>query len=169
MKALTIHNPYAHLLITPQDELPDGAIHKRCENRTWPAPFRGRFAIHAGVSLKWFCHGDWPEVPFGNLKQEDFPDMAFGAIVAVAEIVDCVWFMEAKFGRLPPHLQWLSTHHHATGPYCFIIENVIRLPEPIPCHGQQKFWTIPDSVLDRVMEQVDEADRIAPAVKYVCG
>lgn len=168
MKALTIHNPFAHLLITPQDELPAGAIHKRCENRTWPAPFRGRFAIHAGVSLDWFDYDTWPNVPeSGKLRKEDFPEMAFGAIVAVAEIVDCVYLENILIRHCPQHLEWLTRHHHATGPWCFIVDNVIRLAEPIPCHGQQKFWTMPFGVEAAIREQL--GDPSIEAVRYVCG
>lgn len=166
MKALTIHNPYSHLLITPQDELPVGAIHKRCENRTWPAPFRGRFAIHAGVSMEWFANGDWPDVPDCKLKPEHFPDMAFGAIVGIAYIVDCVWLPGVKSGHAPERYDWMLDHVHATGPYCFIVDNVIRLAEPIPCHGQQKFWTVPFGVEAAIMEQL--GDPATEAVRYVC-
>lgn len=171
MKALTIHNPFAHLLITPQDELPAGAIHKRCENRTWPAPFRGRFAIHAGVSLDWFDYDTWPNVPeSGKLRKDHFPDMAFGAIVAVAEIVESVYLSAIKSQSPRSYTgkyDWLLDHVHATGPYCFIVENVIRLADPIPCAGQQKFWTVPSGVEAAIMEQI--GDLASDAVRYVCG
>jgi len=41
MYALTIHQPYAHLIVTPQDELPEGAVQKRVENRSWVTKHRG--------------------------------------------------------------------------------------------------------------------------------
>lgn len=168
MKALTIHNPFAHLLITPQDELPAGAIHKRCENRTWPAPFRGRFAIHAGVSLDWFDYDTWPNVPeSGKLRKDHFPDMAFGAIVGIADITDCVWMENVRSGKAPDKFDWMLDHVHAEGPYCFIVEHVIRLADPIPCAGQQKFWTVPSGVEAAIMEQI--GDPASDAVRYVCG
>ena len=42
MKAITISQPWAHLIVRGE---------KRVENRTWPTEHRGPLAIHAGKSL----------------------------------------------------------------------------------------------------------------------
>lgn len=160
MKALTVQNPYPHLMITPQDQLPDGAIHKRVENRSWipqSVLMRVLFAIHAGVSMDWFRFGDWPiELP-RRAKHNDVPQMAFGAVVGVAEIVQCFHVNQIRTGQVPAEYQWLCEHKHVSGPYCFVLDNVVALPEPVPCVGKQKFFTLPSTVEARVLEQIGVA------------
>ena len=41
MKALSVHQPYAWLIVHG---------HKPVENRGWATPYRGRLAIHAGLT-----------------------------------------------------------------------------------------------------------------------
>lgn len=53
MKALTICQPYPHLICTPQSDLKDGDVRKRVENRTWGTSHRGPLLIHAGRSKAW--------------------------------------------------------------------------------------------------------------------
>ncbi len=118
MKALTICQPYAELI---------ARLEKPVENRTWPTPYRGQIAIHAGKSRAWLMDGD-----------EELPGMAFGAVVAIADLTDCV-----RFEDLPLELQ---RHEHANGPWCWILSNVRRI-NPIPYRGAQGLFDIPDHVL----------------------
>ncbi len=112
MKALTICQPYAELIARGE---------KVIENRTWPTSYRGHLAIHAGKSRAWLM-GD-PFEPRG---------MAFGAVVAIARLADCV-----KVEDLPAPLCY---HEHAHGPWCWVLEDVTRFPEPIPARGAQGLW-----------------------------
>lgn len=77
MKALTVCQPYAHLIAL--DEKP-------VENRTWATTYRGPLAIHAGMSRAWL------EGPEGNL--------VFGAVVAVATLSEVL-----AHAKLPPDLR----------------------------------------------------------------
>lgn len=114
MKALTICQPYAHLIAIGD---------KLVENRTWPTPYRGPLAIHAGKSRAWLEGGE----------EYEFPDMVFGAVVAIAELVDCV-----RLEDLPPHLR---DHPHANGPWCWVLGDVRRVV-PVPYRGQQGLFDI---------------------------
>lgn len=71
--------------------------------------------------------------------------MAFGAIVGVAELATCL-NQQAGAG-------WIATHHHATGPFLWILTNVYRLEQPVPVTGKQGFWTVPADVERQVNEQ----------------
>jgi len=123
MKALTICQPYATLICTPQDELPAGETQKRVENRRWPTSYRGPLLIHAGKSRKFMRPGD----------AEKFDDMPFGAVVGVARLIDC---MEWPWPRpIPDNRRWLLDHPHAEGPYCFVLADVVRFAEPVPLVG----------------------------------
>jgi hypothetical protein len=115
---------------------------KLVENRTWPTDYRGPLAIHAGRSLTWLQREDacvWPTTYGVRLPQAG--EMAFGAFVAVAELVDCV-----PADRLP---EYLEDHVFAEGPWCWILGNVRRI-EPIRWPGQQQLWTVPEEVLARL-------------------
>lgn len=117
MKAITICQPYAHLVALGV---------KPIENRTWPTRYRGAIAIHAGKSRSWLGEDD----------EATYPEMAFGALVAVATLYDCV-----VVANLPAHL---IDHEHANGPWCWLLMDVRRLVTPVPIRGAQGLWTLPE-------------------------
>lgn len=116
MKALTICQPYAELIARRE---------KPIENRTWPTAYRGQIAIHAGKSRDWL----------DDVDEEYHPNMAFGAVVAIANLVDCL-----RVERLPENLRG---NEHANGPWCFVLRDVRRLAKPIPWRGAQGLWDVP--------------------------
>lgn len=122
LKGLTICQPYAHLIITPQEQLPPPYTAKRVENRRWFTPYRGLLAIHAGKGRSYL----------GPSDEEALPGMIYGAVVGVAELTAIV----RLDGRLPPGLHWVREHEHAEGPFCWVLDNVRRLREPYPLRGQ---------------------------------
>lgn len=142
MKALTICQPYAHLIAS-------GA--KRVENRTWPTKHRGLIAIHAGKSRTWLDTGE-SETSEGRHSNYGIPvsRMVFGAVVAIANLVDCVLldaghidYQRARDAKYP----WLASHEHANGPWCWILEDVKPLARAVPWRGAQGLFDIPDEVL----------------------
>jgi len=124
MKAITICQPWAEMIARGV---------KRIENRTWPTAYRGPLAIHAGKSLAWLKRenaAEWIDRYGVALPQAG--EMAFGAFIAVAELVGCV-----PVDELPAELE---DHPFAEGPWCWILANVRRI-EPIICPGQLALWT----------------------------
>lgn len=113
MKALSIKQPWAWLIVTGQKDI---------ENRTWPTKFRGRFLIHASKSIdksalkiieKW--HGVHLPETFQT-----------GAIIGDAELVDCV----------PSHgSRWFI------GPYGFVLKDQ-QQREPIKINGRLGFFEV---------------------------
>lgn len=116
MKALTICQPYAELIARGV---------KPIENRTWYTPYRGPLAIHAGKSREWMDPDDL----------EAYPDMAFGAVVAIVNVVGCF----SMGDKWPDAFRHLHQHEHANGPYCWILYDVQRI-DPIPARGAQGIW-----------------------------
>lgn len=146
MKAITIQQPYASLTILPQTELPDGATAKLCENRTWQTGYRGPVLIHAGCSNDWFRFGDWPG--FTRVTDRTRPELPYGAIVGIADLAAVVTLATVRAGReTSGKFDWLAKHAHATGPQCWIWDNVRRFVEPIPYVGRQGLFTIPVDVV----------------------
>ncbi len=121
MKALTIQQPWAWAIA-------EGI--KCVENRTWSTSYRGELAIHAGK--KWDEAGREFLECLGYTVPDDLPR---GAIVAVVELVDVVPYGPRLFGS-----EDLLADPLATGPQCWLLENVRRLEQPIPCRGAQGLW-----------------------------
>jgi hypothetical protein len=122
MKALSIRQPWAWCILYGG---------KRVENRTWPTRFRGPIYIHAGLKYdKESLRGiedvieAWPKATR--------PPAVCGALAGTATIVDCVSADDVP----PEQREWV------TGPWCFILENVIPLAEPIPYKGALGFFDV---------------------------
>lgn len=126
MKALTICQPYAHLIVQGR---------KTCENRTWFTSYRGPLYIHAGKSRQWL---DLDE----NGMDEDIPvdRMAFGAVVAVCNLVACLHIDSLLL------TEWTAKmtdeqRGHVSGEYCWIVSNVNPIG-PWPWRGAQGLFDI---------------------------
>lgn len=133
MKALTICQPYAHLICLPDDH--EDA--KRVENRTWATDYHGPLAIHAGKSKGYMVPGDL----------ERYPNMVFGAIIGVAELRGCVRISQSGSAPLVPHWAlrnwpWLTAHKHTEGPVCWVLAEVRRLEHPVVCRGSMGLWDV---------------------------
>lgn len=139
MKALTICQPYAEMI---------AAGEKLIENRTWPTAYRGLLAIHAGKSRAWLEDDD----------EAERPGMAFGAVIAIARLVDCVRVEQVSEQFLTDYDQ----HHHANGPWCWVLSDVERVL-PISISGAQGLWTVPSGVADaigRLAWRIDARSRV---------
>jgi len=149
MKALTICQPYAHLICLPDDD----DRRKRVENRTWPTNYRGPLLIHAGKSRQWLELNDAGDRD--ELYDLALEDMQFGAIIGIANLRDCVELRrDAYNGRLLPFPEsvqrrwpWLSVHEHTEGPWCWVLE-ARRFETPIPYKGAQGIFNVPNEVVE---------------------
>lgn len=151
LKALTVKQPYAELLAV-------GA--KKYETRSKPAKYRGPIAIHAGKDTLSYAvlmtettvvsdSGAWHkrrDAIRAALDAANLWDIAFGAIIAYADIVNCYPVEDVKdltenermFGDWTP------------GRYAWEIAHVVRLPTPIPCKGQLGLWNVSPMIYDRI-------------------
>jgi activating signal cointegrator 1 len=134
-KCLTICQPYAHLIASGV---------KRVENRTWPTDYRGPLLIHAGKSREWYDADTLAE--YGLAES----DLAFGAIVAVAELVGCPRLLAIRRNDYAARWPWLNDHDHTEGPVCWVLEGARRLERPIPYRGAQGLFDVPATVLEGV-------------------
>ena len=139
MKAITICQPFAELIARNE---------KPIENRTWFTTYRGELLIHAGKSKEWLEPEDIA----------DYPTMLFGAVIAVANVVACCHINQPKqWGAR----EYLTRHEHANGPWCWILEDVRRLPSPITISGAQGLWVPPLIVVRAVREQLQSLQQAA--------
>lgn len=138
MKAITLKHPWAFAV---------ARLGKDVENRRW-SPSSSTLApgdwlaIHGGV------------VPRGSAREEADDDKNW-----IGEHVDSRidWFTldrtitpgivaACKFGGVVRESDspWFS------GPFGWLLEDVIAMPEPIPCRGNRGLWDLPEDVLARV-------------------
>ena len=124
MKVLTIHQPFAWLIVRGI---------KPWENRDFSPYFRGPLLIHAGKSLKW-----WKKIDANC--QAHLPSMVpakytMGALVGAVNITDCVPVGE------------LDGEPWAWGPYCLKCEGAVEFAKPILWRGKQGFWNVDYAVV----------------------
>ncbi len=107
LRALSIYQPFAHLIVHSDEEL-KRYVSKRIENRKWHTPLRGPLLIHAGKSTR--CVDAFTEATIGKT-------MAFGAIVGIAELIDCVPIGPKERESGIDIYPWMAGYIHAEGPW----------------------------------------------------
>jgi hypothetical protein len=115
IKALTIWQPWAECIAT-------GA--KTIENRRRPFRYRGPLAVHAGLRRDRHAES-WPQM---RALVGDPAALVTGALVAVADLVDC----HPDRGCCRP---WGDPDAHH-----LVLANIRRLPQPVPARGQRGLW-----------------------------
>lgn len=153
--AWTARQPFAYTL---------AAGWKPIENKTERPPLHliGKLVgIHAG--LQWCRPEDMPCWPahLHPMPAQDDPRLTFGALIGVAGLVGVVRVGRTPWGHglvrevgrgavvepLPVALAdrirpWWR------GPWGWLFEEAVLLPEPIPMKGQQGLWRLPEEVRD---------------------
>jgi hypothetical protein len=134
LKALTLRLPFDWSIFHAGKDV---------ENRDWPAKVRGTIAIHSAASQ--------PEGAYENsvafirvvlrrmwklgVRIPSYDQLPKGAIIGLVDIVDCVDYSNSR---------WFE------GPLGFTLANPRLLPEPIPCEGKRRFFTVPADVEQRI-------------------
>lgn len=148
MKGLTVLQPWPFQISTGL---------KIYETRVWRSNYRGLIAIHAGSR-------------FGKSEQEAAvllrragvylpASFTTGAVVALAEMVDCVPMMDtpemlrgaiglAADAEIPVQLGLgyfggVGATGRALGMFGFKLRNVRTLREPFAIRGAQRLWSVP--------------------------
>ena len=137
MKAITILQPWASLI---------ACGHKQIETRIWPTKYRGPIAIHAGKKdpRSWLhpCSDyDFVCTAEDALNGALFYELPRGAVIAIAELVDCRPTESFIFGGT---LRDISENEiifgdYTPGRYAWILANVRRI-EPVAAKGMQRLW-----------------------------
>lgn len=117
MKALTIRQPYAELILQGK---------KVIELRKWKTEFRGEFLIHASKT-----------VDEEAMKKYGFDDLPTGAIVGKAKLVDIKEYKTEKEHKKDSRLHLAE---YKWGKYGFMLKNADRYYVPVPCEDASKFW-----------------------------
>ncbi|OUN01378.1 MAG: hypothetical protein BAA04_07105 [Firmicutes bacterium ZCTH02-B6] len=147
MRGLTVLQPWATLIAI-------GA--KRIETRSWPTSYRGPVLIHAGKSREYLhvaVFAGWAGPLWGRFpKPEQLP---LGAVVAVADLVDCVQMTEAYIAKVPMDERRFG--YYLPGRYAWHLANVRALDKPVPAQGQRGLWRPSQELLKAVESRVQVA------------
>lgn len=172
MRIITLWQPWASLIALGL---------KQYETRSWSTSYRGKLAIHAA---KRPLKEPDEETQFIELARR-FPEVAkafnfeflgddicartglpFGQIIAIADLTDCREMIDvaSRKCKLHPALQIDSSAQtpleKAVGDwselrYAWKLENVIALPESIPCKGRQGLTFAPEEIIKRIDTQFE--------------
>lgn len=139
MKAITVWQPWAGAL---------AAGIKENETRRWATKYRGPIAIHSAMKAiqhTWsnlYMDDEAREVICRRLELPEIFDgpvtFPMGCILATAELVDCIKITPEYIATLTP--DELALGDYTLGRYAWKLENVKKLPEPIPAKGKQGLW-----------------------------
>jgi hypothetical protein len=121
LTAITLHQPWASLIAEGK---------KNYETRSWAIDYRGLIAIHAAKKL----HEDESLISLLEIPAAEIP---LGAVVAIAELTDCILMDEEFILKQSSFEQYLGLWE--VGCYAWKLENV-RAIEPIPVLGKQGLW-----------------------------
>ncbi len=138
MRALSVRNPWAWAILHGQ---------KTVENRDWatnnPArKFRGRVLLHAskGCGKREYAEAVAFIRSISALEVPPLSELPLGAIVGAMTVSG-----------------WVEQHESPwfVGPGALTLENIVALPEPVPCKGALGFFLVPPEV-------AAEVRRVAP-------
>jgi hypothetical protein len=137
VKALTVCQPYASLIVGWEGIASEDI--KRVENRDWsrPTAYRGLLLIHAGLSTKWLDTWDGPRPA----------KLPMGVILGSVDLVGCQSIESLRRAPDKSPIGWIKHHVHASGPQCLILRRPRRLLTPIAYRGQQGLFEVPDEIL----------------------
>ncbi len=120
MKALTIKEPYASLIVNG---------YKEYEFRSWKTKYRGPFLIHASLTSD---KKDFKRFINYNL------DYNPGYIIGSAEITDCIFIDDKKYQELLTKDS--EVYKNCLGSYAFVLKNIKKFKKPIKAKGKLSFW-----------------------------
>lgn len=168
MKALSVYQPTAAAIALAA---------KRLETRPWKASHRGTIAIHAAKLWNWRMSAatssswTWCSIlhPLGirmGGKVDLDNALAFGAIVAVANLVDCRPADSFTVAELDTPRSWPDVEgavypswsermlgDFSIGRFVFVLDDIRPLPDPILLRGRQRIFNLSTAMAEDVESQ----------------
>lgn len=132
-KCLTVHQPWAWAIVHG---------HLQVVSRSRKTDHRGPLFIHAARERDLLSPTE--QVLPGGPPMPTSHQLAYGALIGVAELVDCFLTSAAARGLTG-----------GRGPWSWLFTDARPLPAPIPCSGKSHIWGLPEE-LAGVMGMVRE-------------
>jgi hypothetical protein len=145
MQALTIHQPWASLLVKGK---------KRYETRDWQRNYRGLLAIHAGkqsVPVEDYPLGLSEILDDSKITQDNLNNNK-QKIIAIATLKD-IHLMTDKFINEQSELERLTGFWEPRR-FAWELTNIKPLPNPIAARGMPGLWAVPDDIYVQIQQQL---------------
>jgi hypothetical protein len=145
MQALTIHEPWATLLVKGK---------KQFETREWQRNYRGLLAIHSGkqsVDIEDYPLGLSEILDDSKITQDNLNNNK-QKIIAIATLKD-IHLMTDKFINEQSELERLTGFWEPRR-FAWELTNIKLLPEPIAARGMPGLWTVPDNIYVQIQQQL---------------
>jgi hypothetical protein len=156
MRALTVRQPWAWAIAEGLKTVenrsrkpPEGHIGTRIAIHAGKAPYRTTFATPAED----LTDKGWPPsllLPMTACNA----GAVYGAVIAVATLAG--WVNESGEASLIDFRGWPRSVIGSpwfTGPFGWVLTDVVKLSEPVPARGQLGLWTLPEDVEAAVVDQ----------------
>src|SRR5689334_8116307 len=133
MKALTIRQPWAELIVSGQ---------RAFEVRSWKPDYTGWILVHAGKRL------DEEAMRRLNIRAHD---LALGAIIGKVRIDACIEFTEQSWENLrPQHMEWSA---YRPGMFGWHLSEATKFQQPISWSGSLGLFEIPEAVIQTPVQE----------------
>lgn len=148
MKALSLWQPWASLVANGS---------KHVETRSWQTSFAGDVAIHATSYMPAEGRELLALEPFRSALAQELADdtevsLPRGALLAVVRLARCTSISEGDGTMLMrTNPREYAFGNYAPGRFAWVLEDVRRLPSPLPCRGRQGLWELPVDVEKEVL------------------
>jgi len=140
MKAITLHQPYATLVMLGYDI-------KWHETRSWSTKHRGLLAIHAAASQPAYAR----EAAKNPLIAEalaahglTYDTLPYGALLGTVELREVHQMTPELIAQQTP--TELATGDWTPGRYAWQLEDRQPYSVPVTCRGYQQIWNVPREV-----------------------
>jgi hypothetical protein len=146
MQALTIHEPWATLLVKGK---------KQFETREWQRNYRGLLAIHSGkqsVDIEDYPLGLSEILDDSKITQDNLNNNK-GKIIAIATLKE-IHLMTDKFINEQSELERMIGYWEP-GHYAWELTDIQLLSEPISARGMPGLWDVPDEIQQQISQQVN--------------
>ena len=121
MKALTIKQPYASLIVNG---------YKKIEFRTWKTNYRGKILIHAGLSSDSKAIENFKDYNLEYIK---------GAIIGEANIIDCI-LIDEEFDKKLKEENYMVYGKDHVGMYAWILSDIVKYEKVVYKLGKLGLW-----------------------------
>lgn len=143
LRGFTLWRPWSHAV---------AHLGKRIENRDYPPPVwmvGHHLAIHAGKTYD--KAGAYQIRTVLNMDVPDAPQCPQG-IVAIACLRGFCASAETddNYDRPGRTSDWPQDDPWFSGPYGWILDDVVPLIDPVPCRGAQGLWPVPTGIADHL-------------------
>jgi activating signal cointegrator 1 len=143
MRVIALHQPWAELITKGL---------KHYETRHWGTNYRGKIAIHAGKKeMDFQAREIYTKICHTGSQLTQFDRIAYGSIVAIADLAN-IYLIDKSLSVSP--IERLAGNWEY-GRFAWHLVNVIALPNPIPCRGQQGLKPLPVDLCDRLLKEVE--------------